>query len=175
VEEMKSLEAQLWEQALHEERQRVDKMHEEAKARGGKSTVTFEPRNVPKPWSWENNWKVSLHDIKTSLVMAVSKFDFDLGNKEFEEFLRGRALLHLAGAPRSHYWRALNQSHTNESTFLSDRNLCYAQKHEGKRHRYSEQEMQTRWRIFQFGRVMLQAAWDVYIERERPKSVESVL
>ena len=174
---MKSAEAQLWELALGKESRRVEKVHDEAKAKGKKTSVKFEPRNVMKPWSWEQNWKVSLHDIPPDLVLAVSAFDFDLEDGEFQAFLRTRGIQHLGGVPRSTYWQRMNDPTVDKDSFLSVEEYRYAQEYHGngKRHRYSDAEMETRWRIFQFSRVILQGAWDVYTERRRPDTVDEVL
>jgi hypothetical protein len=172
---MKSVEAQLWEQALDAERRRVEQVHNEAEAKGKKSTVIYEPRNVAKPWSWESRWKVSLHDISAGLVMKVSEFDFNLDDDGFQAFLKPCGLLHLGGVPQSAYWQAMNDPNMDKAAFLAVEDFRFAQEHEGKRHRYSDAEMKTRWRIFQFSRVMLQAAWDAYTGRKRPETAEEIL
>jgi hypothetical protein len=172
---MKSVEAQLWEQALDAERRRGEQVHSEAKAKAKKSTVTYEPRNVAKPWSWENYWKTNLHDIKPELVMMVSEFDFNLDDDGFQAFLKPRGLLHLGGVSQSAYWRAMNDPEMDAASFLANEAFHLAQEHECKRHRYSEGEMKTLWRIFQCSRVMFQAAWDAHTERKRPETVEEVL
>jgi len=172
---MKSVEAQLWEQALDAERRRVEHKHSEAKAEGKKSTVIFEPRNVAMPWSWENRWTAGLHDIPSGLVMKVSEFDFNLDDDDFQAFLKPRGLLHLGGVPQSPYWQAMNDPTMDKAAFLAVEAFHFAEEHEGKRHRYSDAEMKTHWRIFQFSRVLLQAAWDASSERRRPTTVEEVL
>ena len=172
---MKSVETQLWELALEEERRRVEKIHEKAQAEGRKTAVTFEPAKVKKPWKWENNWKVSLHDIAPSLVLAVSQFDYGLEDTGFQDFLRRRGFLHVGGVPHSKYWECMNDPKTDHESFLAVEEFRHAQEYEGKRHRYSDAEILTRWRIFQFSRVILQGAWDAYTERRRPDTVGEVI
>ena len=143
---MKSAEAQLWELALGKESRRVEKVHDEAKAKGKKTSVKFEPRNVMKPWSWEQNWKVSLHDIPPDLVLAVSAFDFDLEDGEFQAFLTTRGLRHLGGVPRSTYWQRMNDPTVDKGSFLSIEKFRYAQEYHGKRYKWRSPGGSPGWR-----------------------------
>lgn len=172
--EMITAEGQLWALALEEERIRVEKVQQDAKAAGKKTSVTFERTRVNKPWKWADQWKASLFDVDERLVLAVSRFDFDLTNGEFQTYLRERGLLHLAGTDGSTHWQLMNDVTTTEQSIFDSEAMQHAQEYQGSKHCYSEAEMKTRWRVFQFSRVMLQAAWDAFTEKPVPATIGEV-
>ncbi len=166
---MRTAEQQIWDEARRLEKLRVEQLQTKARENNKKSDVVYRPEKVAKPWTWGSSANHSLHNISERLVLSIEEFDFDLNDAAFVAFLRQRAHLHLCGREGSDYWGLLANNATKESDFMTSNGARLAQEHDGKRHRFSDAEMQPLWKIFQYSRVFLQGAYDHFSGRAMAK------
>lgn len=166
---MKTAEEQLWRAALLAERARVEEIASQALQENKKTSVIFRPQAVVKPWSFELSYQKSLAQLPESIIFSVSEFDFRIDEIEFMYFLEERGLLHLSGQPRSHRRDCIGSHLFGYHEFMNDNYFQYAIEYEGKRHRYSIEEMKIQWKIFCICKIYLQASWDHLYDRWVPK------
>lgn len=162
---MQTAEAQIWDRARQLEKHRVEAQHTKMREEGKVSKAEYNPEKVLKPWTWGSSATHSLHNIDADLVFSVSHFDFDLSDDAFVDFLKDNFHLHMCRARGSAYWNALNDHNFTKSDFLGSTEFKFAQEYEGKRHKYSEGELLSLWKIFHFTKVFLQGAYDNFKKR----------
>lgn len=162
---MQTAEAQIWDKARQIEKERVETQHAKMRRDGKISKAEYNPDKVLQPWTWGSSASHSLHNIDSTLVLSVDHFDFDLNDREFIEFLRKKSHLHMCRSEGSAYWNALNDHSVTKEDFLANRDFQFAQEYEGTRHKYSEGDLLSLWKIFHFTKVFLQGAYDHFKKR----------
>ncbi len=162
---MQTAEAQIWDRARQMEKNRVEAQHAKMRKDKKVSKAEYNPEKVLKPWTWGSSATHSIHNIDPDLVFSVSHFDFDLSDDGFVDFLGKNFHLHRCGARGSAYWNALNDHSVTKAGFLTNTEFQFAQEYEGERHKYSDGELLSFWKIFHFTKVFLQGAYDKFKSR----------
>lgn len=162
---MQTAASQIWDRARQIEKERVEAQHAKMQSEGKISKAEYNPEKVLQPWTWGSSATHSLHNIDPNLVLSVSHFDFDLNDGNFIEFLKKKSHLHMCRAEGSAYWKALNDHSVTKAEFLADRDFHFAQEYQGTRHKYSEGDLLSHWKIFHFTKVFLQGAYDNFKNR----------
>jgi hypothetical protein len=120
-------------------------------------------RTISKPW--KRTLSVSLC-TNTDLLCMVTKFDYDLSNSKFQSYCIARGTLHEAGIPGSRRWDFFENHQLTELEYLADQYFHYAQEFEGKRYKYTSEELQSGWRIIMSGRASLQDCWEIFLKNK---------
>lgn len=167
--DVKSAEDQIWDEKRRLEKIRVEKIQKNADKEKRKTDVRYSPEKVEKPWTWGSSARYSLYNIPENLVLSVKDFNFDLNNKNFVNFLEEKGHLHICGKEESNYWNLINNKGVKQKDFMENKNMRLAQLYNEKRHIFSDGEMKTLWKIFQYSRVFLQGAYDHFKKHEVTK------
>ncbi len=116
-------------------------------------------RKIQKPW--RRRAPQSLCQ-EIDLLSLVSEYDYDLHDSRFQEYCASRGVLHVAGKHGSGYWEYFSDFTKSDTEFFSDESRRFAQEVGGKRHRYSDDDLKSLWRIVIIGRAKLQDCWEIY-------------
>ena len=108
---------------------------------------------ISKPWMRPGE---SALCQEVDLLIMVSEYDYDLSDKTFQTYCSARGILHVAGEPGSRRWKYLADYRKTKSAYLSDPYFQLSEEVDGKRHRYTDEEMETGWKIMLLGRAKLQ-------------------
>ena len=95
---------------------------------------------------------------ETDLLLMVSEYDYDLENLRYQDYCRGRGVLHVAGVPDSERWLVFRDPQIGEEEFLENPYFRFSQV--GKE--YTPEQMKTQWEIVRIGRAKLQDCWELY-------------
>lgn len=100
---------------------------------------------------------------------AITEYTFDITDHEFRMFCDNERTLFRAmeHSPEHHQYFA--DLALTESDWIAEQclPLRFAQEWNGKRHRYSDDEMRSRWACMQISRAVLQDAWNRFLQNER--------
>lgn len=96
------------------------------------------------------------------LLILVRDYDYDLSDVAFCEYCRQRGTLSVAGVPKSRRWKIFADHQRTKEQYLADPYFHFAQTHEGGRHKYTDDEMASGWRVICYGRAVLQDCWELY-------------
>lgn len=99
---------------------------------------------------------------EVNLLIMVSEYDYDLSDKTFQAYCSDRGILHVAGEPGSRRWKYLADYRKTKSVYLADPYFQLSEEVDGKRHHYTNDEMETGWKIILLGRAKLQDCWELY-------------
>jgi hypothetical protein len=116
-------------------------------------------REIPKPVVRPSD--SGLCQESTFLLM-VSEYDYDLSNKTFQAYCSARGVLHVAGELGSRRWKYLADYRKTKSAYFADSYFQLSEEVDGKQHRYTNEEMETSWKIMLLGRAKLQDCWELY-------------
>lgn len=114
---------------------------------------------IPKPWGRPGD--VALCQ-EIDLLIMVSEYDYDLADETFQAYCSARGILHVAGKTGSRRWQYLADYRKTKSAYLADPYFQFAEEVDGKRYRYTDEEMGTGWNIMLLGRAKLQDCWELY-------------
>jgi hypothetical protein len=121
-------------------------------------------KTIPKPWTRLGNPALCL---EVDLLIMVRDYDYDLSSKKFQDYCAARGILHVAGEPGSRRWKYMADYRKTKSAYFSDPYFQYAEEVDGKRHRFTDDEMETGWRVVLLGRAKLQDCWELYSHGSR--------
>ena len=121
-------------------------------------------RAIAKPWTRPGE-NALCQD--TDLLILVSEYDYDLTDTHFQRYCEARGVLYVAGEPGSRRWEFFRHYTKSKTEYLKDPYFQFAQEHNGKRYRYTDDEMETGWRIVVIGRGKLQDCWELYTRHQR--------
>ncbi len=148
----------------------IDQEEERCKAIEAENDKNEETKNnkvkrkaIPKPWTRPS---ASSLCQESDLLIMVREYDYDLSIKRFQEYCSDRGILHVAGEPGSKRWKYMADFRKAKSAFLADSYFYFSEEVNGKQHRYTDDEMETHWKILTLGRAKLQDCWELY-SRER--------
>lgn len=116
-------------------------------------------RTIPKPWARPGG---SALCQEIDLLIMVDEYDYDLSNKTFQGYCSARGILHVTGEPGSRRWEYMADYAKTKRDYLADPWFQFAQEFDGKRYRYTNEEMETCWKIVRLGRAKLQDCWELY-------------
>ncbi len=130
-------------------------------AKGGNTRHKSPTRKkISKPWTRPGEAALCQ---EIELLSMVNEYDYDLADKEFQEYCAARGVLHVAGEPGSARWKYLASPwSTTKDSYFSDSYFQFAEEVKGKRHRYTNEEMAIGWKIILLGRARLQDCWEIY-------------
>lgn len=147
-------------QYLIEEEEKRCQLEETRRAIAGKENQKpVNRRKIAKPWTRTGPYALCQ---EVELLSMVDEFDYDLTDSAFLEYSRYRGVLHLAGASDSRRWKYFADYYKTKEEYLADEEFWFAQEFEGKRHRYTDQELSSKWEIILLGRAKLQDCWELY-------------
>ncbi len=115
-------------------------------------------RNIPKPWS--RNFPKSLCQ-DGDLLKMVTEFDYDLSNIEFQKYCIDRGRLNFA-KQGSRRWEFYEKHYLTEEEYLNDGYFHYAEEYNGKKYKYTDEELRTGWRLIMLGRATIQDCWEIF-------------
>jgi hypothetical protein len=114
---------------------------------------------IPKPWVRPGDAALCQ---EADLLIMVSEYDYDLSDKTFQAYCSARGILHVAGEPGSRRWTYLADYWKTQNSYLADSYFQLSEEVDGKRHRYTDEEMEIGWSILLLGRAALQDCWELY-------------
>jgi hypothetical protein len=94
------------------------------------------------------------------LLCQVTEYDFDLSNIEFQHYAKCRGVLHLAG--RNSRWDFTADHHATKEQFLEQFCLAEPDQITGARYQFSDDEMETHWRIMLAAKGAMQDCWELW-------------
>mgnify|MGYP001576582002 CR=1 FL=1 len=116
-------------------------------------------KTISKPWVRPGD---SALCQDTDLLLMVREYDYDLSEKAFQAYCSARGILHVAGEPASKRWKYVADFRKTKSTYLTDLYFQFSEEVNGKRHRYTEKEMEAGWKIMLLGRAKIQDCWELF-------------
>ena len=116
-------------------------------------------KTISKPWVRPGEFGLCQG---VDLLIMVDEYDYDLSDKMFQSYCSARGILHVAGEPGSRRWLYLADYRKTKSDYLTDPYFQFAEEVNGKRYRYTNEEMETGWKIMLLGRANLQDCWELY-------------
>ena len=97
---------------------------------------------------------------RSRLLIMVSKYDYELSDKTFQNYCSARGILHVAGEPEvdgGNIWQIIGKQKCQYPTLLQ-----LSEEVDGKRHSYTDEEMETGWKIMLLGRAKFQDCRELY-------------
>lgn len=140
-----------------EKRCRLEETNTVADVKGMRKPVNR--RKIAKPWTRPGPYALCQ---EVDLLPMIDEYDYDLSDSAFLNYCQSRGVLHLAGTPSSRRWEYFADYTKSKNDYLADEIFWFAQEFEGKRHRYSEKELNSNWEIVALGRGKLQDCWELY-------------
>ena len=115
-------------------------------------------RKISKPWT--RSFSLSLCP-ESDLLEMVTDFDYDLSDPEFQIYCKNRIGLNHA-LPQSRRWDFFEKHQLTKNDYLEDPYFHYAEEYNGKRYKYTEDELHSNWRVIMLGRATIQDCWEIY-------------
>jgi len=144
----------------------IDQEEKRCKAKEAENSKHEETKNnkvkrktISKPWTRPSTSSLCQ---ESDLLIMVYEYDYDLSIKRFQEYCHNRGILHVAGEPGSTRWEYMADFRKTKRDFLADPYFQTSEDVSGKKHRYTDEEMQTHWKIVSLGRATLQDCWELY-------------
>jgi hypothetical protein len=154
-----SIEDQVHQFLVREEEDRCRAIEVENDRNDGTRGKSIKRRVIVKPWSRPTPLALCQHP---DLLVMVTEYDYDLSDDDFCAYCTARGVLHVAGQPGTTRWTFLSDYTKPKSAYLSDPYFQHGEEVDGKRHRYSDTEMETGWKIILLERAHLQDCWELY-------------
>jgi hypothetical protein len=121
-------------------------------------------RSIHHQTGWRRPYpNMLLQDADT--LLRVTEYDFDLSDPGFLFYCEQRGVLHCMGGPDSRRREFIADTRLGFTDLKADPILSFAQEWppgSGQRHRYTDAELETLWRIIRYDRARLQDAWELY-------------
>ena len=121
---------------------------------------------IAKPWTRPGE-NALCQDA--DLLILVTEYDYDLSDRDFQEYCQARGILHVAGEPGSRRREFFSDHGKLKSEYLKDPYFQFAQEFNGKRYQYTDREMVIGWEIISLGRAALQDCWELYTKNLKHK------
>lgn len=154
-----SIENQIYQFLKDQEEERCREIEAENNKNEETKNKKVKRKTIPKPWVRPVD---STLCQEVDLLIMVSEYDYDLSDKTFQTYCSARGILHVAGEPGSRRWKYLTDYRKTKSAYLSDPYFQLSEEVDGKRHRYTDEEMETGWKIMLLGRAKLQDCRELY-------------
>jgi len=119
------------------------------------------PRAIAKPWKRPGENTLCQ---ETEFLVVVNRYDYDLSDPKFQHYCEERGVLYVASEPKTRRWDFFHHHDKSKKEFQEDPYFQFAEAHEGRRYRYTDEEMETHWRIILIGRAKLQDCWELYLK-----------
>jgi hypothetical protein len=156
------IEDQIHQYLIEREDQRCVTLEAENALREETKGKVVKRRKIAKPW--KRGGRISLLQ-DTDLLLMIREYDYDLLNKDFQNYSSSRGVLQTAGQVESKKWKFCVDHSKTKNDYLADPAFHYAQEMDGKRYKYTDNEMETGWKIIVIGRAKLQDCWEIYTGR----------
>lgn len=156
------IEDQMHEYLKRKEKERCKTLEieqEKQEKKTGKKGKKITERKVSKPWT-----RVPRETLcqEVDLLVMVSEYDYDLSNADFREYCRERGVFNVAGEEGSKRREYFLNHKKKKDEFLDDPYFQFAQESNGKKYRYTDDEMKTGWKTVEIGRAKLQDCWEIF-------------
>lgn len=116
-------------------------------------------KTIRKPWARPGE---SALCQEIDLLIMVDEYEYELSNKMFQDYCSARGVLHVTGMSGSRKWEYMADYTKTKRDYRADPSFQFAQEFDGKRYRYTNEEMETGWKIVLLGRAKLQDCWELY-------------
>lgn len=103
---------------------------------------------------------------ESDFLSKVYEYDYDLSDNGFQNYCLSRGVLNVAGEKGSKRWDVFLNHNKTRNQYLSDHYFHFAQEVDGKRYKYTDDEMETGWKIILIGRGELQDCWELYSQKK---------
>jgi hypothetical protein len=95
------------------------------------------------------------------VLRKVTEYDFDLSNLEFQNYCRARGVLYKAGCNNRFKFTA-DHSATKDRFFDEFRYAIEYPEGSGQRYRFTDDEMETHWKIMLAAKGAMQDCWELF-------------
>lgn len=106
------------------------------------------------------SWAALCQDVER--LLACDHWDYDLTDVAFVATCVARGVLYRFGSPGGRAWRFIENVSLSVEDWLADEGVRFAQEHEGKRHRFSDEDLRAHWRCVLIQRARVQDCWEIY-------------
>lgn len=144
----------------------IDQEEERCRALEAENNKTEETKDkkakrkaISKPWARPGE---SALCQDTDLLLMVREYDYDLSEKTFQTYCSARGILHVAGELGSKRWKYVADFRKTKSAYLAEPYFQFSEEVNGKQHRYTNEEMETGWKIMLLGRAKVQDCWELF-------------
>lgn len=145
---------------IEQEEERCRALEAESQKKGETKSKKVKRKTIRKPWARPGK---SALCQEIDLLFMVDEYDYDLFDKTFQGYCSARGVLHVTGELGSRKWDYMADYTKTKSDFLVEPFFQFAQEVDGKRYRYTSDEMETGWKIVRLGRAKLQDCWELYL------------
>lgn len=120
-------------------------------------------RKISKPWK-----RAGQHALcqEIELLAMVYEYDYDLADSGFQDYCSMRGVLYVAGERGTRRWDFFLDHTKQKADYLDDPYFRFAEEVGGDEHRFSDEDMDTGWKIIQLGRAKLQDCWELYTNKD---------
>lgn len=120
-------------------------------------------KSISEQTGWKRTMPASICQDFDALI-KVTEYDFDLFNAEFQGYCKKRGTLYKAGCKERFYFTA-NHAATKEEFFSRFR---YAEEQgNGTRYEFTDDEMETHWKIMLSAKGAMQDSWELFTQNGR--------
>ena len=89
-------------------------------------------------------------------------YAYNLDDEAFRGYCLQRGTLYVCGKPGARYWEYFRDFSLTLDDYLTDREMSFAQEHQGKRHEYTQDQLRAQWTCVRVGRGKLQDTWEIW-------------
>ena len=144
---------------MEQEEKRCRALEEEYNRSEETKGKTVKRKTISKPWVRSGKYALCQ---EIDLLIMVDEYDYDLSDKKFQDYCLARGVLHVSGKIGSKRWQYFLDHRKSKNDYLTDPYFQYAEEVDGKRHQYTNEEMEIGWKIMMLGRAQLQDCWELY-------------
>ena len=153
------IEDQMHQFLIAQEEARCSALEEKYKNNEATKDKKVKRKDISKPWT--RSGRDSLCQ-ENELLILVSEYNYDLSNKNFQDYCKDRGILSVAGKSGSKRWDFFLNYKKLKGSFSIDPYFQYAEEVDGKKYRYSDWELEIQWKIILLGRAKLQDCWEIF-------------
>ena len=155
-----SIDDQIHRFLIEQEESRCRALEAEYKKKDETKGKKVKRKTIRKPWARPNKYALCQ---EIDLLFMVDEYDYELFDKTFQRYCSARGILHVTGEPGSRKWEYMADYTQTKRDYLADPCFQFAQEFDGKRYRYTSEDMETGWKIMRLGRAKLQDGWELYL------------
>jgi hypothetical protein len=119
---------------------------------------------------WSRSMDVTLC-MDSDLLVKVHAYDYDLADVDFQRYCEDRGTLYVAGSQGSALWALMAEHDKTRASFMADPAFRHAIEADGKRYRFNQKELDSRWWSIQIGRGKLQDCWEIYRKSKKSSAI----
>jgi len=119
----------------------------------------YKRKKITKPWKRPGPNALCK---KNDLLILVKDYDYNLLDKDFQEYCFARGYLHIPGEIGSRRWEYFLKYNKSKSEYMNDHYFQFAQEVNDKCYKYTNKDMELWWKIIELGRAKLQDCWELF-------------